>query len=347
MSTSQNNKSRLAVGLLVVGAIAVGVLVFKKQLFKSGPIEDPETAGYIQILKDENSPIPDRSRAILFLTRRLHPFGREVAMTSLKAEGVAKEIRQASALGLTRFADEEAEALLTQVLAQADVEVHVRILDGFGETPNAKRYDQVIEFLAREDIADDEKLAGQTAILRMTKAGFSSDNSEAFTNLLEVGADPKANKQEMIFMQLLNIMPDDPKVKEMIYTVLRSQDFTPNVQSTAIRHLAATNDSWLRENYRKYLNHPNAMVRQGIVQSLHFFCPEDRWSLLKTHMEKEQDDTVIHSILSEPLNIRESAAQEFLKGLMGSGRLSTEQGMKAQEVLTEITSNPRGNFCVH
>ena len=101
---------------------------------------------------------------------------------------------------------------------------------------------------------------------------------------------------------MLSSEPKDPNVLNFVRQVLYKGEGDQLI-AMGIRHLSSIGDSWVSNQFKKFLSYPSLKVKVAVVESLHFSCPKNRDELLKI-AENENIDLITEKVKKERKLIR-------------------------------------------
>lgn len=329
----------IVVALILVGSLLVGYAFWEKRAH-SPAVELPEIVESLSQLDEVGISDEKLVRALLLATRQGHPIARKKCIDLLQSTGSSIVVLQAAGFGLTRYIDPESDAILRAQLISAEIPVKLKIIEGLGETATSERLLMLQQHLEKAAISEQERLTVLTSILRASKTHPSFGSEKALDEVLSSLSNLSSNSVEPIYMSILNIAPNEPKVIEMVLREIK-KDKNPVLVATGLKHLAGLGHPYAKENLSQFVSHIDAQVRAAAVHIIQFVCPKNRWEILDSLVDTESDEFVLATMVSLGKTLSENNSVSFLKSLLASGKLDPDQAKEVSEYL-QNPSQPSG-----
>jgi len=248
-----------------------------------------------KILKSRNASDADVNSALIRLGSENELFARSESLKRIRSESKLVRAGVGNALGF--FDDEEARSAVKLLLGDREVSVRIQAISGLGHRNSLVRERLIAEVLKRVGLTEEERQAAFSVLARIAQSKESREYAvrELLTATLKAST-PRARVATAI--QVLTVAPRDPRVLEMLEEILKAGN-TPDLESSAIRHLAVAKNPWLKGNLTQLSRSQNPQTRLAVVQSLHILCPPDRFNILQRAFEKDTDINVRSAALAE------------------------------------------------
>lgn len=286
---------------------------------------------------------PEIFGALVRLGQREEPLARQEAVK--RAESSSKMIREGVANALGFFDDAESFEKLRKLVADPEKEVRIQALVALGRRPSDARRALLREIAARPGLSAEEKVAANSSLAKLGgKGGETSSSVAALMRIALTDHDDAAATRAA--SEAVSLAPRDPKVLEMLRSMLENEK-REGIRSLGVRHLAVSRDPWMLKNYRRYLDNAEPGLRMAVVQSLHFLCPDDRWSTLDKVISGDRDKGVVMAALQEPRFMPGNEAKALLQRLIAGGKLAREELTSAQSTLAELEKSTAVDPCLN
>jgi HEAT repeat protein len=273
--------------------------------------------------------------AMVRLAQRKEPIARQEAVKRAKSD--RRLLREGAANALGFFDDPESSATLQALLSDADPTVRVQAIRGLGNLPLAGRETLLRQLLARPNLNAQERVAGLESLLRVSST--STAKSDAVGELVKMARDSRdPNLALHSAMTVVSLAPRDERVISLLRDELEKHS-NPALEPTAIRHLSAVQDPWVRKNLSRLLDSPQSQTRLAAVQSTHMACPDDRWSMLEKVMTSERDKLVVVASIQEAGYMPGGEAKALLERMLAQSHFQGDEIYAAKNALERARNN--------
>ncbi len=119
------------------------------------------------------------------------------------------------------------------------------------------------------------------------------------------------------------------------------------LQAQGVRHIAAIRDKAMAEEYVELSHSPHQPVRIAVMQSLNLACPDSRFKILRSVMDKEENPDVRRQAIEQLSTLGGNEAKELLQNLSSSSALkSGESSLVNDAQKIAATAQKKNNFAV-
>lgn len=337
----------ILLGLFLVGLLLWSVPRMKQMMERARvPSEKERVAKLMQ--EDKGNLIKKDATeyevyaGLIRLAQLKDPYARQEATQRIGSP--SRVIREAVANALGYFDDESSVASLSKLLSDPEKSVRIQAIQGIGHLPGPAREKLIQEFLKGPISSIEERAAAYTSLIRVSTN--PEIKSQALGKILQEVHKAKTDPEGMsVAMMALSTAPRDPRVLDMLRDILKREHSHP-IWPLAIRHLASTQDAWLKKSIDTFAKSPDAQVRLAVVQTLHMICPVNRWALLEETLKKEKDLTVISAALSEPQYMPGKEAMALLQRMSEpTSSLKETEKTALKALLAEMKKSPAVDPC--
>ena len=226
------------------------------------------------------------------------------------------QVRAGAAFFLVNQNDPESLAAVKIILKDPDVVVRENIARGFNYNPIPERAAIIREFLASGALTDSERIHAFSALHRSVPT--QDEKGVILKQLIEFATQEKnPYLSQLSILELCNLAPQNEKVLDLLRKSVQKK--VKAITAVAIKTLAVKRDPWITENVEKLAFDSDLDVRHAIVESLHFLCPINRWTIIEKGFRDEKQLALKKEIwLSEAEKMPGTQASEFYNRLIKS-----------------------------
>lgn len=238
------------------------------------------------------------------------------------------------------FEDIDAEVRLTAIdsIKNSSLREHRKVLENHLSWLESNKISEA----SADKAFDREGELGATlsALVEMLKTDKSGEAGRGYLQRLKelssktLGS--RGGTSSLALQKLIEVTEDPNLLLSKLDQLLKKSKLEEGFEraaASAILKLANLQDKTLASRLLKLSQHPDAIVRRAVLQSLHRLCPPDVWQIAERSLQTEKDPNNLIAAVEAIALLERSRAIQVLEALKREGSTTSNSANPAREAL--------------